>query len=168
MSREAQKIAKAQEQDTATTSSGGWVHSPLEEMERMFESLLPRHRLWPGRWEHWNELAAPFDGRLPKVDVLEKDDKILVRAEIPGVKKEDLDLSVTDNSVTIKASTRRDEEAEEGDYHRREISTGSYTRTVSLPSAVDSGAAKASFNDGVLELSLPKTEKTERRTIKVE
>ena len=144
--------------------------SPLEEMDRMFENFFPRGWMRPFRreWPAWSELAAPFEGHMPKVDVIDRDDEVLVRAEVPGVEKDDLDVSVSDNSVTIKGNTRHEEKEEKGDYFRCEISQGSFARTVALPDYVDTQAAKAGFKDGVLELTLPKVEKAKRRSIKID
>jgi HSP20 family protein len=93
---------------------------------------------------------------------------VVVRAEVPGVEKDDLDISVSDNTVTIKGETRREEKEEKGDYYRSEISRGTFTRTVMLPGVVATDKAKAKFKDGVLELKLPKVEKTKRRTVKID
>jgi HSP20 family protein len=139
--------------------------SPFEEMDRWMDSLS-RGLFRPMRWEwpSWPEstMAAP------KVDVVDRDNEILIRAEVPGVKKEDLDVSMTDNTVTIKGSTSHEEKEEKGDYYRHEISKGSFSRTVALPGDVDSDKCKTRFKDGVLELTVPKVEKAKRRTIKVE
>lgn len=105
---------------------------------------------------------------MPKVDVIDRDDEVVVRAEIPGVAKDDLDISVTDNTVTIKGETKRESKEEKGDYYRCEISRGTFARTLPLPANVDSDSAKAKFEDGVLELTIPKVEKAKRRTIKVD
>lgn len=143
--------------------------SPYEEMDRMFEGFFPRGWMRPFRWEWpaWAEMPA-FEGRMPRVDVVDRDAEILVRAELPGVQKKDLDVSLTDNTVTIRATTEHEEKEEEGDYYRREISRGTFTRTVALPSEVDESKAKASFKDGILELTLPKMERAKRRTLQVE
>lgn len=146
--------------------------SPVDEMERLFEDFLGRRGLSPffrGDWPGAGEMA-PFEGRSPRVDVKDRESDIQVRAELPGVSKDDLDVSVTENTVTIKASTRQEkEEGEEGgDYYRREIAVGDFTRTVALPVDVDSDSAKAHFDNGVLELTLPKREQARRRRIKVE
>jgi len=79
-----------------------------------------------------------------------------------------LDVSMTDNTVTIKGTTSREEETEKGDYFRREISSGYFSRTVALPGDVDASNPKVTFKDGVLELTLAKMEKSKRRSIKVE
>ena len=143
--------------------------SPFEEMDRMFEDFFPRSWMRPFRWE-WpslGEMAKPFEGKMPKVDVIERDDEVVVKAELPGVEKKDLDVSVTETSVTIKGTTSHEEKEEKGDYYRCEISRGAYARTVALPSYVDADKAKASFKDGVLELTLPKVEKSKRRSIEI-
>ncbi len=144
--------------------------SPFEEMERMIESFMPRGWLRPFRWEQpsWGELARPFEGRIPNVDVIDRDDEVVVRAELPGIKKDDLEVSVTDNSVTIKGETKHEEKEEKGNYYRCEISSGTFARTVALPDNVSSSDATAKFENGVLELKLPKVEKTKRRTLKID
>lgn len=142
--------------------------SPFEEMDRFFETMMPRGWMRPFRWEwpHMPELAA-FD-KMPRVDVIDRDNEVLVRAEVPGIDKGNLEVSVTDNTVTIKGSSSHENKEEKGDYFRREISRGSFARTVALPSDVDGSKAKASFKDGVLEITAPKVEKSKRRSIKVE
>ncbi len=144
--------------------------NPFEEMERMFEGFSPRDWMRPMRWERpeWAILEAPFEGRTPKVDVVERDAEIMVRAELPGVNKNNLDVSVTDDNVTIKATTKSEREEEKGNYHRHEISEGSFSRTIALPASVQSDQSKASFKNGVLELTLPKAAPAKRHNIKVE
>ncbi len=147
------------------------VSTPFDEMEqlmeRLFGALTPRGWLRPWRfeWPAWPELV---EQRLPRVDIIDRDDEVVVRAELPGVDKKDLEVSMSENSLTIKGSTRREEKEERGDYYRHEISRGSFARTVSLPTEVDGEHAKAAFKDGVLELVLPKREKARRFSIKVE
>ena len=139
-------------------------------VERMFERFFPSGWMRPGRWD-WPtcaERGMPFEGRMPKVDVVDREDEVVIRAELPGVDKKDLDVSMTDNTVTIKGSTRKEEKEEKGDYYRCEISSGSFSRTVTLPAQVDAGKSSARFKDGVLELKVPKKEKAKRRSIKVE
>lgn len=146
------------------------VMSPFEEMEHYFQSHFPKGWMHPLNWPRpsWSELSAPFEGKTPKVDVIDRDNEVVVKAELPGVDKKDLDISVTRNSVTIKGSTSHEEKEEKGNVYRREISCGSYSRTLSLPAEVKEDQAKAKFKDGILELTMPKVEKSKRRTIKVE
>lgn len=151
------------------------VLGPFEEMERMMErmfegNLFSRGWMSPLRWERplWRETTAPFEGRIPNVDVIDREDEVLVRVELPGVEKKDLQVSMSDSTVTIKASTKHEEKEEKGDYYRCEISQGSFARTVPLPAEVDGSKSKAKFKDGVLELTLPKIEKSKRRSISVD
>ena len=144
--------------------------SPFEEMERLFEGYFPRGWMRPFHWERpsWGELGAPFEGKTPRVDIVDRDNELVVKAELPGVDKKDLDISMTENTVTIKGSTSHEEKEETGDYYRSEMSRGSYSRTLALPSDVEADKAKAKFKDGVLELTLPKLKKAKRRSVKVE
>lgn len=144
--------------------------SQWDEMERWFDRVGRHGWLRPGLWEwppHLESVAA-FRGGMPKVDVVDRDTELVVRAELPGVAKDDLDVTVTDDSVTLKAHTSHEEKEEKGEYYRREMSYGEYQRTVSLPHTVNGEKARATFNDGVLELTLPKVEKTSRKKVKVE
>jgi HSP20 family protein len=104
---------------------------------------------------------------MPKVDVIDRDEDILLRAELPGVEKKDLEISTSDTAVTLKATTKHEEKEEKGDYYRCEITRGSFARTVALPARVQSDEAKASLKDGVLELTLPKVEKSKRHAVTV-
>lgn len=146
--------------------------TPFEEMEhmmdRMFGSVFPRGWLRPFRSDRplLAELAA--EAWLPKVDVIERDEEVVVRAEVPGVDKKDLDISLTQTSVTIKGQSSHEEKEEKGNYYRCEMSRGSFVRTVALPSDIDTEKTKASFKDGVLELTMPKVEKAKRRSIKLQ
>jgi HSP20 family protein len=143
--------------------------SPFEDMERFFDDYFSRGWLQPFRWARpsWGDLPMPFEGKMPKVDVIDREDEIIVKAEVPGVNKDDLDISVTENSVSIKGSTRKEEKEEKGDYYRCEISSGSFSRIVPLPADVDPEKASSTFKDGVLELTMPKVKKAKRHTVKV-
>lgn len=144
--------------------------TPFEEMDRLFESFFPRGWMRPFRMERpsFSELMAPMGGQFPRVDVVDRDEDIMVRAEMAGVNKDDIDISTTDTTVTIKGSTRHEEKEEKGEFYRCEISRGEFTRTIGLPAEVDGSKAKAAFKEGMLELTLPKVERSKRHTIKVE
>lgn len=143
--------------------------SPFEELDRLLDNLSLRGWMRPMRmdWPGWGEMPLPLEGRMPRVDVVDREADVLVRAELPGVDKKDLEVSVTDNTVTIKGSTRHEEKEQKGDYYRSEISRGSFSRSVVLPAIVDGTQGSATFKDGVLELALPKLEKTKRRNIPI-
>ncbi|MGZ8215980.1 Hsp20/alpha crystallin family protein [Methylomagnum sp.] len=136
----------------------------LDEMRRQW--LTPMPALF-GR--HWPEAVAAFGaGRLPRVDVIDRDTEFCVRAELPGVSKENLDVSLHENTVTLRATTQKEETEEKGQYHRREMSRGEFQRTVRLSGAVEGDNAKAVFKDGILELTIPKAPGVKRQPIKVE
>ncbi|MCP5416591.1 MAG: Hsp20/alpha crystallin family protein [Chromatiaceae bacterium] len=144
--------------------------SPWEDMERVFDSMLhrgwlrPFHELFP----EWRLSGRDFDLRMPKVDILDNEDEILVRAELPGVEKKDLDVNLSGQMLTIKAETKQEEKEEKGEYFRSEITRGSFRRTVQLPAEVDETGVKAMFNNGMLEVHLPKTRKSIKQKITVE
>jgi HSP20 family protein len=145
---------------------GGRFLSPFAEFDRLFDDFWPTGWLRPLRGELPS--LASLEAKVPRVDVVDKESEVLVRAELPGVAKDDIDITVGENTVTIRGETKHEEKEEKADYYRCEISRGSFARTVALPAAVDSDRAKAAFKDGILELNLPKVEKSKRRTIKVE
>jgi HSP20 family protein len=165
-----EKPGKGQDIEVHQKSSPGGSLSPFEEMEHFFDNFM-RRGFMPtfGRdWPAWPDLRMPFEQRTPRVDVIDRKDEVVVRAEVPGVDKKDLDVSLTDNTVTIKGSTKHEKTVEEGDYHRSEMTRGSFSRTVSLPGDVEGEKAKATFKDGIVELTMPKRAQSKRRTIKVE
>jgi HSP20 family protein len=141
--------------------------SPFEEMDRLFERLFEGDMLRPFDWR-LPELARfrRMQERMPRIDVVDRDEEILVRAEVPGVKKEDLEVTLSHDLLTIKAQTREEKE-ERGEFFRSEIQRGSLVRTVRLPDEVVGEKAKAHFEDGLLEITIPKAEKAARHSIKI-
>jgi HSP20 family protein len=144
--------------------------SPFEEMDQMLENFIRRGWMRPFHWElpSWRELTASLESRLPRVDVVDRPEEVVVRAEVPGVEKENLDVSLADNTITIKGSTSHEEKEEKGNYYRSEMSRGSFTRTITLPADVDGSKTKATFKNGIVEVTMPKVAAAKRRTIKVE
>ena len=134
------------------------------EIDRLFEDFLGRR--FP-RAFGWERPLADIVELAPDVDVIDREDEVVVRAEMPGYKKEDIEVSVSGNMLTLKGETNTEAKEENGDYYRQEISRGAFSRTVALPADVDDSKAKASMKDGVLELTLPKVEKSKRRTITI-
>jgi len=144
--------------------------TPFEEMERMFGSVFPRARMSPAQWEwpSWSQVSTLMEEKAPNLDIIERDNEIVVRAEMPGVDKKDIDISVTDRMVTIKGYTKQEHKEEKGDYFRSEIFQGAFSRTATLPCEVDADKARARFSDGILELTIPKLEASKRHKVKVE
>lgn len=141
--------------------------SPFEEMERRFEDLLRRpFSLMEPSW--WPRLRMPeMEEVSPKVDIFEEGDNFVVKAEIPGMKKEDIEVNLTDDMVTISGEKKQEEKVEKKDYYRLERSYGSFTRSFRLPKEVQTDKAKATFKDGVLEVKVPKTEEAKKKEKKV-
>lgn len=105
--------------------------------------------------------------RIPAVDVYEDKDDVVVKAEIPGLSKEDVHVEVTDSTLTIKGEKKREETIKDDEYHCCERSFGSFTRSVDLPCEVKVEQVKASVKNGVLEVRMPKTEEAKKRAITV-
>jgi len=143
--------------------------TPWEEMDKAFGSLLHRGWLRPfhGMFPDWAMTDRDFDLRMPRVDMLDNENEILVRAEFPGVDKKDLDVNISGQMLTIKGETKKEEKEEKGEFFRSEISRGSFSRTLQLPVEVDEKAVKATFDNGMLEVHLPKTTKVEKQKITI-
>jgi HSP20 family protein len=164
--RKKQEIQKA----TPTSALTPWeeLDRMREEMDRWMGSFFPGRMMRRWGWPSMAEMTKPLEDISPKVNVIDKDEYLLVRAEIPGVEKKDLDIDVTENMVSIRGSRKHEEEEEKGEYYRREISSGAFARSIPLPTEVDPDQVKANFKDGVLQIRLPKTTMTKRRRIEVE
>lgn len=141
--------------------------SPFEEMERRFEDLFRRpFSLLEPSW--WPRLRMPeIEEVSPKVDIFEEGDNFVVKAEIPGMKKEDIEVNLTDDMVTISGEKKQEEKVEKKDYYRLERSYGSFTRSFRLPKEIQTDKAKATFKDGVLEIKVPKTEEAKKKEKKI-
>lgn len=141
--------------------SGMW-RSPFEELERMRRDM---DRLFQDLTE--GIFREPRAGVFPLVNVTEESDSYYVRAELPGIKAEDLDISVTGNSLSIAGERRIRAEDEKANYHRREREAGKFSRVVSLPAQVDTAKVEASCVDGILTVVLPKSEAAKPKQITV-
>ena len=98
----------------------------------------------------------------PSIDMRETEKEIIIKADLPGVNQEDLDITVDEQTVYLKGEIKHEEDCSEKGYHMTERRYGSFFRTVPLPSEVLSKEAKARYKNGVLELAIPKAEKTTR------
>lgn len=136
-----------------------WMDRFMEDMwRRPFPGLFGRDRWLPIR---------PLGIRMPSLDVYEEKDAVVVKAELPGMKKEDIEVNLSGENLTIKGEKKEDKEVKEDDYYRRERSYGSFLRTIALPCDVKSGEIKASFKDGVLEVRMPKTDEAKKKAVSV-
>jgi HSP20 family protein len=131
------------------------MESLRDAMERLFEerSLRP---------------PMPFWGpESPALDMWETDENVVVRTAIPGVKPDEIDVSVTGDTLTIRAETKEEEEVKRENYLRRERRFGSMCRSVALPGGLETDKAEADYSDGVLTLTFPKAEEIKPKSIKV-
>lgn len=127
------------------------------EMDRIFSRL--------GTLERADEGIA----WMPKIDVKRTGDDITVHAELPGIKPEDVEIELTDNVLTIKGERKHEEEKEDEGWLVRESSYGAFERSLTIPEGVDPAAITASYNDGILEVHVPKALEAARpKTTKIE
>lgn len=155
------KEAKAVAPRRSIMDLGRWER----DMDRMMEDFFGRRMRpwWPDRWFRGEE----FDVRAPVVDLFEEKDDIVVKAEIPGMDKDNINVNLSDHTLTIKGEKKKEEEVKEENYYRSERSYGSFVRTLELPKDVHADKVKATFKNGVLEVRMPKTEEAKAREIKV-
>jgi HSP20 family protein len=129
-------------------------------MNRLFDNFfsgLPERRrgLLEGEWA-------------PSVDVAETDDEVVVTAELPGVKQDEVDITIADDVLTLKGEKSEEKEIKKENYHRVERSYGSFQRSISLPTGVQADKAKATYKDGVLHINIPKAEEAKPKQIKID
>jgi len=136
--------------------------SPFEELERMRRQV---DRLAEGL--SGTLVREPAAGVFPSINLTEDTDKFYVRAELPGVKADDLDISVTGNSLSIEGERKIDPAEESAKYHRREREAGKFSRVFSLPTQVDTTKVEARSTDGILTITLPKSESAKPKQITV-
>jgi HSP20 family protein len=133
------------------------------EAERMFGDFF-RRPLWGLSWpERFREIGF----REPAIEVYEEKDDVVIKAEIPGMKKDDLDINISGTLLTIKGEKKQEEEVKKKGYYYSERSYGSFMRTIDLPKEVQVDKAYANFKDGILEVRLPKTEEAKRKEVKI-
>lgn len=112
--------------------------------------------------------TEPFFSRVyPAINLSEKENHFYVRAELPGVKPEDLDISVVEGKLQIRGERKIDEEEQKTSYHRREREAGLFRRTIALPAKVDPNKVSATLKNGVLTITLPKSEEAIPKKISV-
>ena len=148
---------------------------PALELERatrsLFDDFFREFNMLNKRWgQPWFPREPFFRAEWPRVDFTENDDAITMSVELPGVEKDDLQIDVTDNMISIRGEKRKEEEKKGRHYHRVERSYGSFQRSFTLPAEVDKEKTEAKFKDGVLSITLPKTpaakEKVKKITVK--
>jgi len=144
--------------------------SSLDDVDRLFDEFLSRNWLSPFQMNFpaRRQVRAGITNKLPDIDVIDRAKEILIRAEVPGFDKKDLKVTMTNQTVTITGESRKEEKEEKGNYFRREITKESFSRVVGLPCEVDVDKAKLAFQNGVLELVVPKNKEVKQRVVKIE
>ena len=157
------KLAQQERQNRGALapSQGGSAPAELNRLRREIDRLFE---------EPFSFLAPStsfFEGWTPAVDVYEDNDKYVVKAELPGMKKEDIDVSLDGNTLTISGERKQEEEKKEGENYRSERFFGRFQRSITLPTAVQANKIEATYKDGVLNVTLPKAEEAKPKQIQV-
>lgn len=144
---------------------------PLTDISKAFEEFWGQK--WPSLWDRRHMPSVDnlfeFEGqRLPSLDVINRDSEVIIKAEVPGFDKKDINVSISEGILTIKGESSCENKEEKGDYYRREISSSSLARSISLPANVDESKAVANLKNGILEVTLPKAETSKPRKVEVQ
>jgi HSP20 family protein len=135
----------------------------MEEIGRRFEDVFGRPFL-PGIWRVFPSEELVW---APAIDVLEKEDKFVVKVELPGVNEEDVNVSVAGGTLTIEGEKKTESEIKNKGYYYSETSYGSFSRSITIPSTVDASKIEANYDKGVLEITLPKAPEVKPKKIAV-
>jgi HSP20 family protein len=157
-----------EERRLGRTRPWGWDVSPFrtmqrmaDEMDRMFDDFgFGRRSLRP-----WRETGAELWE--PEVELVQKNNELTIRADLPGLKREDVTVDITDHDITIQGERKHEKEEEREGYYRSERSYGSFCRVIPLPEGAISEQAKASFKDGVLEITMPAPPASKGRRLEI-
>ncbi len=164
---------KEDEEKGLAERQSDWFYRPLEEMDRMFEDIDRTFKRFFGQplMSRERTKLTPFAQtgfRSPALDIQDLGDKYSIQVEIPGLDKDDIELEISDDKLKIKAEKEQETKEEGEDYVRRERGYKSFYRELPLSDEVISEETKASYKNGVLDISIPKKEKEEKEGITVE
>lgn len=135
-----------------------------EDMDRYFDRRMREFAGWPFR-----RGRRPFaEGWFPDIDVFEREGKVIVRADVPGMKPEEIEVTVEGDLLTVKGRREEEKEVKEENYYASERSFGEFSRTVRLPEGADVDAIEATCSDGVLEVTIPRPGVPEAKSVKVQ
>lgn len=158
------KAKKSEKKELETYRPMGWL-SPIERMDEMFDEFFrrPLGRPLLSRFPRIMEEIAPS----PSVDIFEDKDDIVLKTELPGMTKDDIEINLSEDMITLSGEKKQEEKIEKKNYYRHECSYGSFKRSFKLPAEVQSDKAKASFKNGILEVRIPKTEEAKKKAVKI-
>jgi HSP20 family protein len=137
----------------------GNLQSFQNEMNRMFNEFF--------RGGNGEEAGSGLSTWTPRVDIHETDDALVIKAELPGISKDDVSIDVHQNTLTLRGQRKHEAEVKQDNYHRMERAYGTFQRSFVLPTMIDQEKVQATFKDGVLELHLPKLESAKPRRIAI-
>lgn len=149
---------------TRRTERGLLSLDPFEQLNALREEI---NRLFEAPLSAWLESTEFFRGYAPPLDLREDKDNLVVTVELPGMKKEDIHVTVQDGVLTISGERKREQTSEEEGVYRAERYYGRFYRTITLPKPVNEDQIKATYKDGVLTITLPKAEEAKPKTIEV-
>lgn len=134
---------------------------------RRWDPMGDMHRLQDEMNRLFSRVSVPYAQNFPAIDIWAGEDKLVVTSEIPGVDVKDIDVTVVGDVLTLSGSREPEELGKDEGYHRQERAHGGFSRTVKLPFRVDSTAIEASYEKGVLTLTLPRPEEDKPRKIEI-
>jgi HSP20 family protein len=138
--------------------------APLKELNRIRDEI---GRIFDDPFSLLAPSTSFFEGWAPTIDVYEDKDSVIVKAALPGMKKEDIEISLEGSTLTISGERKQEEEKNEGETYRSERYFGRFQRSLTLPTAVDPDKIQASYKDGVLTVSCAKSEDSKPKQIQV-
>jgi len=157
------KLSRREKQDRGALAPFNWG-GPWTQVSRLRNEI---NRLFEDPFSLLAPSTSFFEGWTPAVDVFEDKDKYVVKAELPGMKKEDIEVSLDGNTLTISGERKHEEEKKEGETYRSERFFGRFQRSVTLPAAVQANKIEASYKDGMLTVTLPKSEEAKPKQIQI-
>lgn len=153
---------------SSNDEANGYV-TAFKNLEHKVENLF--NHLWHNPFSHEEDISTNFPDLFegsPRVDIIDRDKELLVKAELPGIDKDDIDISISNNRLLIKAQSCHDEKEEKGDYIRRETTRSEFYRSIVLPANVEDENINSSFKNGLLELVIPKSKDSHRKKINID
>jgi len=142
----------------------------FKNLEHKVENMF--HQLWHKSFSQNQESTTTFPimslQGMPKIDLIDRDKELVVKAELPGIDKDDIDISISNNHLSIKAKTCHEEKEEKGDYIHKETTQSEFYRSITLPVNIQDENIKSTFKNGLLELIIPKAEDSHRKRIKID
>jgi len=162
------RLARRERQNRGGLSQSGWGsgggQTPFTALSRIRSEI---DRIFEDPFSFIAPSTSFFEGWEPNIDVYEDRDKITVKAELPGMRKEDISVSLDGNTLVISGERKHEEEKKEQETYRSERYFGRFQRSITLSQQVDPGRIQANYKDGVLTVTLPKSEEAKRRQIEV-